>query len=425
MSGHSNYVPKSAVGRWFERRLPIMGLIHSSFVVFPNPRNLNYYWTFGGILAFMLVSQILTGVVLAMHYAANVDLAFNSVEQIMRDVNYGWMLRYLHANGASMFFVAVYVHIGRGLYYGSYKEPREVLWMLGVIIFLLMMATAFMGYVLPWGQMSFWGATVITNLFSALPGVGETIVTYLWGGYSVGNATLNRFFSLHYLLPFMIFGVVALHVWALHVPGSNNPAGIEKKTDKDTLPFHPYFTIKDAFAVVCFVIFFSWFTFYIPNYLGHADNYIEANPAVTPAHIVPEWYFLPFYAILRAVPDKLLGVLAMFGSIAILVFLPWLDTSKVRSGAYRPAFRVFFWMFIANAIVLGWLGAKPPEGLYVIASRLCTGYYFAYFIVILPLLGKIERTLPVPASIAEAVLGPSGSGSAMAASAASSPNSQG
>jgi ubiquinol-cytochrome c reductase cytochrome b/c1 subunit len=425
MSGHSNYVPKSAFGRWFERRLPIMGLIHSSFVVFPNPRNLNYYWTFGGILAFMLVSQILTGVVLAMHYAANVDLAFNSVEQIMRDVNYGWMLRYLHANGASMFFVAVYVHIGRGLYYGSYKEPREVLWILGVIIFLLMMATAFMGYVLPWGQMSFWGATVITNLFSALPGVGETIVTYLWGGYSVGNSTLNRFFSLHYLLPFMIFGVVALHVWALHVPGSNNPAGIEKKTDKDTLPFHPYFTIKDAFAVVCFVIFFSWFTFYIPNYLGHADNYIEANPAVTPAHIVPEWYFLPFYAILRAVPDKLLGVLAMFGSIAILVFLPWLDTSKVRSGAYRPAFRVFFWMFIANAIVLGWLGAKPPEGLYVIASRLCTAYYFAYFIVILPLLGKIERTLPVPASIAEAVLGPSGSGSAMAAGAASSPNSQG
>ena len=425
MSGHSNYVPKSAVGRWFERRLPIMGLIHSSFVVFPNPRNLNYYWTFGGILAFMLVSQILTGVVLAMHYAANVDLAFNSVEQIMRDVNYGWMLRYLHANGASMFFVAVYVHIARGLYYGSYKEPREVLWILGVIIFLLMMATAFMGYVLPWGQMSFWGATVITNLFSALPGVGETIVTYLWGGYSVGNATLNRFFSLHYLLPFMIVGVVALHVWALHVPGSNNPAGIEKKTDKDTLPFHPYFTIKDAFAVVCFVIFFSWFTFYIPNYLGHADNYIEANPAVTPAHIVPEWYFLPFYAILRAIPDKLMGVLAMFGSIAILVFLPWLDTSKVRSGAYRPAFRLFFWLFIANAIVLGWLGAKPPEGLYVIASRLCTAYYFAYFIVILPLLGKIERTLPVPASIAEAVLGPSGSGSAMAAKAASAPNSQG
>ena len=425
MSGHSTYVPKSTVGKWFESRLPIMGLIHSSFVVFPNPRNLNYLWTFGGILAFMLVAQIVTGVVLAMHYTANVDLAFKSVESIMRDVNYGWLLRYLHANGASMFFVAVYIHIFRGLYYGSYKAPREILWILGVVIFLLMMATAFMGYVLPWGQMSFWGATVITNLFSALPGVGETIVTYLWGGYSVGNATLNRFFSLHYLLPFMIAGVVGLHIWALHVPGSNNPAGIEKKSDKDTLPFHPYFTVKDAFAVVCFVIFFSWFTFYIPNYLGHADNYIEANPAVTPAHIVPEWYFLPFYAILRAIPDKLMGVLAMFGSIAILVFLPWLDTSKVRSGTYRPAFRLFFWLFIANAIVLGWLGAKPPEGLYVIASRLCTAYYFAYFIIILPLLGQIERTLPVPASIAEAVLGPSGSGSAMAAKAASAPNHQG
>ncbi len=425
MSGHSTYVPKSAIGRWFESRLPIMGLIHSSFVVFPNPRNLNYYWTFGGILAFMLVSQILTGVVLAMHYVANVDLAFNSVEHIMRDVNYGWMLRYLHANGASMFFVAVYVHIARGLYYGSYKEPREVLWILGVIIFLLMMATAFMGYVLPWGQMSFWGATVITNLFSALPVVGETIVTYLWGGFSVGNPTLNRFFSLHYLLPFMIAGVVVLHVWALHVPGSNNPAGIDKKTDKDTLPFHPYFTVKDAFAVVCFLIFFCWFAFYIPNYLGHADNYIEANAAVTPAHIVPEWYFLPFYAILRAVPDKLLGVLAMFGSIAILVFLPWLDSSKVRSGSYRPAFQVFFWVFVANAIVLGWLGGKPPEGLYVHASRLCTLYYFAYFIVVLPLLGKFERTRPLPASIAEAVLGTSGSASAMAGSVAASPNTKG
>jgi ubiquinol-cytochrome c reductase cytochrome b/c1 subunit len=266
---------------------------------------------------------------------------------------------------------------------------------------------------------------VITNLFSALPGVGETIVTYLWGGYSVGNATLNRFFSLHYLLPFMIAGVVVLHIWALHVPGSNNPAGIEKKTDKDTLPFHPYFTVKDAFAVVCFLIFFSWFAFYIPNYLGHADNYIEANPAVTPAHIVPEWYFLPFYAILRAVPDKLLGVLAMFGSIAILIFLPWLDSSKVRSGTYRPAFQVFFWVFIANAIVLGWLGGKPPEGLYVHASRLCTLYYFAYFIVILPLLGKFERTRPLPASIAEAVLGSSGSASAMAGSVAGSPNTKG
>jgi ubiquinol-cytochrome c reductase cytochrome b/c1 subunit len=425
MSGHSTYVPKSAVGRWFESRLPIMGLIHSSFIVFPNPRNLNYFWTFGGMLAFMLVAQILTGVVLAMHYVPNSGLAFNSVEAIMRDVNYGWLLRYLHANGASMFFVAVYVHIFRGLYYGSYKAPREVLWILGVIIFLLMMATAFMGYVLPWGQMSFWGATVITNLFSAFPVVGETIVTFLWGGYSVDNPTLNRFFSLHYLLPFMIAGVVVLHIWALHVPGSNNPAGIETKTEKDTLPFHPYFTIKDAFALVLFLMVYAWFVFYTPNFMGHADNYIEANPAVTPTHIVPEWYFLPFYAILRAIPDKLLGVLAMFGSIAVMVFLPWLDTSRVKSGAFRPAFKVFFWLFAINAVVLGWLGSKPPEGLYVIASRICTGYYFAYYLLILPLLGFFEKPLKLPASIAESVLGKGGSAASMAASAAASPSTKG
>ena len=425
MSGPSTYVPKSAFGKWFESRLPIVGLIHSSFIVFPNPRNLNYFWTFGGILAFMLVAQIVTGVVLAMHYTPHADLAFASVEAIMRDVNYGWMIRYLHANGASMFFVAVYIHIFRGLYYGSYKAPREVLWILGVIIFLLMMATAFMGYVLPWGQMSFWGATVITNLFSAIPGVGETIVTYLWGGYSVSNPTLNRFFSLHYLLPFMIAGVVVLHIWALHVPGSNNPSGIEKKSVKDTLPFHPYFTVKDGFALSCFVMVYVWFAFYVPNFLGHADNYIEANPAVTPSHIVPEWYFLPFYAILRAIPDKLLGVLAMFGSIAIMVVLPWLDTSKVRSGAYRPVFQVFFWLFAINAVILGWLGAKPPEGGYVIASRICTAYYFAYYILILPLLGLFETPKALPASIAESVLGKGSSASAMASGAASEPSTKG
>jgi ubiquinol-cytochrome c reductase cytochrome b/c1 subunit len=425
MAGASTYVPKSAVGKWFESRLPIMGLIHSSFVVFPNPRNLNYFWTFGGILAFMLVSQILTGVVLAMHYTPHVDFAFASVEHIMRDVNYGWLLRYLHANGASMFFIAVYIHIFRGLYYGSYKAPREVLWILGVIIFLLMMATAFMGYVLPWGQMSFWGATVITNLFSAIPLVGEGIVTWLWGGYSVGNPTLNRFFSLHYLLPFMIAGVVILHIWALHVPGSNNPVGVEKKTEKDTLPFHPYYTVKDALALVVFIAFFSWFVFYIPNYLGHADNYIEANPAVTPAHIVPEWYFLPYYAILRAVPDKLMGVMAMFGSIAVLAFLPWLDTSKVRSGAYRPIFKQFFWVFVACCIGLGWLGAKPPEGGYVIASRILTVYYFAYFLLILPLLGLFETPRKIPGSIAESVLGRGGSAGAVMAGAAAEPSTKG
>jgi quinol-cytochrome oxidoreductase complex cytochrome b subunit len=405
MSGPSTYVPKSAIGRWFEARLPIAGLVHSSFVAYPTPRNLNYFWTFGGILTFMLATQIITGVVLVMHYTPHVDHAFNSVEHIMRDVNWGWFIRYTHANGASMFFVAVYIHMLRGLYYGSYKAPREVLWILGVIIYLLMMATGFMGYVLPWGQMSFWGATVITNLFSAIPLVGESITVWLWGGYSVDNPTLNRFFSLHYLLPFMIAGVVVLHVWALHVVGQNNPDGIEvKDVARDTLPFTPYATIKDSFAIVFFMMFYAWWIFYVPNYLGHADNYIEANPLVTPAHIVPEWYYLPFYAILRAVPSKLGGVVAMFSAILILCFLPWLDTSRVRSAKYRPVYKVFFWIFVATCIGLGYLGAMPAEGGYVLASRLLTLYYFAFFIIIMPLLGLFETPKQVPASIADAVL---------------------
>jgi len=405
MSGPSSYQPQNAFLKWFEARLPIGGLIHSSFIVFPNPRNLNYWWTFGGILAFMLVAQIVTGVVLVMHYTPHTSLAFSSVEGIMRDVNYGWLLRYLHANGASMFFVAVYVHIFRGLYYGSYKAPREVLWILGMIIFLLMMATGFMGYVLPWGQMSFWGATVITNLFSAIPIVGETIVTWLWGGFSVDNPTLNRFFSLHYLLPFMIAGVVVLHIWALHIPGSNNPTGVSVKSSQDTLPFHPYFTVKDALGLVVFLIVYMWFVFYLPNFMGHPDNYTPANPLVTPAHIVPEWYFLPFYAILRSIPDKLGGVIAMFGAIAVLFVVPWLDTSKVRSANFRPLYRQFFWILVIVSIGLGYLGSRPAEGGYVIASRILTVYYFFHFLVILPLLGLFEKPKPLPASITESVLG--------------------
>ncbi|AXK83360.1 cytochrome b [Pseudolabrys taiwanensis] len=405
MSGHSTYQPQNPVLKWLETRLPIGGLIHSSFVAYPTPKNLNYWWTFGGILSFMLGVQIITGIVLAMHYTPHVDLAFKSVEGIMRDVNYGWLLRYLHSNGASMFFIAVYIHIFRGMYYGSYKEPREVLWILGVIIYLLMMATGFLGYTLPWGQMSFWGATVITNFFSAIPGVGETIVTWLWGGYAVGNPTLNRFFSLHYLLPFVIAGVVVLHVWALHVVGQNNPTGIEPKSDKDTVPFTPYATVKDGFFMVVFCLFFAWFVFYIPNYLGHADNYIVANPAVTPQHIVPEWYYLPFYAILRAIPDKLLGVLALFGSILILAFLPWLDTSRVRSARYRPLYRQFFWLFVLVCLGLGWLGSKPAEGIYTVLARILTVYYFAHFIIILPLLGIFEKAKPLPNSISDSVLG--------------------
>jgi ubiquinol-cytochrome c reductase cytochrome b/c1 subunit len=322
----------------------------------------------------------------------------------MRDVNYGWLLRYLHANGASMFFLAVYVHMFRGMYYGSYKEPREVLWILGVILYLLMMATGFMGYVLPWGQMSFWAATVITNLFSAIPGVGEPIVTWLWGGYAVGNPTLNRFYSLHYLLPFVIAGVVVLHIWALHVVGQNNPTGVEPKRNTDTVPFTPYATIKDGFFIIVFCIVFAWFVFYLPNYMGHADNYIPANPGVTPTHIVPEWYYLPFYAILRSIPNKLMGVIALFAAVGILAFLPWLDTSRVRSARYRPLYRQFFWVFVVVCILLGYLGSQPPEGGYVIAARICTVYYFAHFLIVLPLLGLFETPRPLPNSITESVL---------------------
>ncbi|HUZ67250.1 MAG TPA: cytochrome b/b6 [Beijerinckiaceae bacterium] len=426
MSGPSTYVPKSALGRWFESRLPVMGLVHSSFIAYPTPRNLNYWWTFGGILSFMLVAQIVTGIVLAMHYTPESTLAFSSVEHIMRDVNYGWLLRYAHATGASMFFLAVYIHIARGMYYGSYKAPREVLWILGVIIYLLMMATAFMGYVLPWGQMSFWGATVITNLFSAIPYVGNAITTWLWGGYAVGDPTLNRFFSLHYLLPFMILGVVVLHVWALHVVGQNNPAGVEvKNVKRDTLSFTPYATSKDAFALVCFLIVYAWFVFYVPNYLMDANNYIVANPLQTPPDIVPEWYFLPFYAILRSIPSKLGGVTALFGSVALLAFLPWLDTSRVRSASFRPLYRIFFWIFIAATLGLGYLGAKPPEGGYVTAARILAFYYFAFFLVILPLLGLFETTKPLPATIADDVLAKTGSGAAMARGAAASPGAKG
>jgi ubiquinol-cytochrome c reductase cytochrome b/c1 subunit len=351
-----------------------------------------------------------------MHYTPHVDHAFNSVEHIMRDVNYGWLIRYLHMNGASMFFIAVYLHIFRGLYYGSYKAPREILWILGVVILLLMMATAFMGYVLPWGQMSLWGAVVITNFFSAFP-FGETIVTWLWGGYAVDNPTLNRFFSLHYLLPFMIFGVVILHVWALHVVGQNNPTGVEvKSVSKDTVPFTPYATVKDAFAMTCFFIMFAWFVFYQPNYLGHADNYIPADSLKTPAHIVPEWYFLPFYGILRSVPDKLGGVILMGASIIILAFLPWLDTSRIRSGNYRPIFRLFFALFVVVCILLGWAGSQDTSRsilkfgdttiLTIVGfGQILTFYYFAHFLIVLPLLGLFERTKALPASIADSVLG--------------------
>ena len=389
----------SKIAKWVDDRLPIISSLENTLKKHPYPKNLSYLWNFGSIAGIALLVQIITGILLAMHYVPNTEHAFESVEHIMRNVNYGWLLRYIHAVGASMFFVVTYAHICRGLYYGSYKSPRELLWWMGIIIFLLMMGAAFMGYVLPWGQMSFWGATVITNLFSAIPVVGESIVNWLWGGYSVDNPTLNRFFVLHYLIPFIIVGLVFLHLAALHTSGSNNPAGVEVKTKKDVIPFHPYFTLKDMVGFVVFFIIFGYFLFFYPNSLGHPDNYIPANPLVTPAHIVPEWYFLPFYAILRAVPDKLGGVLAMFGAILILFALPWLDKSKIKSGAFRPLFKKFYWIFIVNFIALGWLGQAPAEGWYIWASRVTTLYYFAYFLVILPNLPKFEKTLKLPESI--------------------------
>ena len=402
------YIPKSKLGQWFDSRLPLLTLSHH-LQSYPTPKNLNYWWTFGGILTFCLITQIITGLVLAMHYVAHVDYAFQSIEHIMRDVNYGWLIRYVHANGASMFFLAVYIHIFRSLFYGSYKAPREVIWIIGLLIYILMMATAFMGYVLPWGQMSFWGATVITNLFSAIPFIGESITTWLWGGYSVDNPTLNRFYSLHYLLPFLIFGLVVLHIWALHVPGNNNPTGIDvKKNSNETMPFHPYMVMKDLLALLLFIIVFLWFVFFAPNVLGHPDNYIEANPLVTPAHIVPEWYLLPFYAILRAIPSKLGGVIFMFSAIFILMLLPWLDTSKVRSAIFRPIYKKLFWLLVFVVILLGYLGAKPPEGIYLVLSRLATAYYFIHFLLILPLLGRYEKTDPLPQSISDPVLSKTG-----------------
>ena len=464
-----------AIG-WIEYRLPIFSALNNSLVQYPTPRNLNYFWNFGSIAGLCLVAQILTGIFLAMNYAANSAIAFDSVEKIMRDVNYGWLMRYMHAVGASMFFMVVYIHIFRGLYYGSYKRPRELLWFIGIIILLLMMATAFLGYVLPWGQMSFWGATVITSLFGAFPVVGEAITTFLWGGFSVDNPTLNRFFALHFLLPFLIVGVVILHLAALHQHGSNNPTGLDAKGPQDKIPFHPYYTSKDFFGFGMFFMVYAAFVFFAPNYLGDPVNYVPADPMVTPAHIVPEWYFLPFYAILRAITfdiplwipglgllglslllryvdlsraalgsngvlgavasflpkkscgittisvlvtlglvltitgfagavieSKLAGVLAMFASIFVLFALPWLDTSPVRSSNYRPIHKWLFWLLAADCVLLAHCGGKPPEGLYPLISLLATGYYFAHFLVILPLLGKLEKTLPLPASIGAAV----------------------
>ena len=404
MAGLHKSTYENPVINWIDTRMPIFTMMQKEYGSFPTPKNFNYFWNFGALAMINLVIMIATGVFLAMNYAANTQLAFDSVERIMRDVNYGWLLRYAHANGASMFFIVVYVHIFRALYYGSYKAPRELLFMLGVVIFLLMMATAFMGYVLPWGQMSYWGATVITNLFSAIPYVGDYIVTLLWGGFSVDNPTLNRFFSLHYLLPFMIFGVVFLHIVALHITGSNNPLGIDVKSPQDTLPFHPYYTAKDSIGICVYLLVFALLIFFAPNILGDPDNYIPANPLVTPAHIAPEWYFRPYYAILRTVEWKLGGVMLMFASILVLFFLPWLDTSPVRSARFRPIYSKLMIVFVIAFFALLYVGGKPPEGIYVVIGRVATAYWFLHFLVLLPILGKLERPLPLPESISSPVL---------------------
>ena len=407
-----HYAPKNPFMKWMDEKLPLPRLVYNAVGAgYPVPRNLNYFWNFGVLAGVALTIQIITGIVLAMHFNTSADGAFASVESIMRDVNGGWLLRYVHATGASMFLAVVYIHIFRGLYYGSYKAPREMVWLLGVIIFLLMMATAFMGYVLPWGQMSFWGAQVITGFFSAIPIVGDPIHTWLLGGFAPDNAALNRFFSLHYLLPFVIAGVIILHIWALHIPGSNNPTGVDVQGPQDTVPFHPYYTAKDGMGLGVFLIIFALFVFFAPNMLGHPDNYIQANPLSTPAHIVPEWYFLPFYAILKSftgnflgIAAKLWGVMAMFGSILLLFFLPWIDNSPVRSGNYRPVFRWFFWILVVDVIVLGYLGQAEPTAGVVMLSQLCAGYYFAHFLIILPIISMVEKTLPLPASISASVL---------------------
>jgi len=395
---------------WIDTRLPIFTMMQKEYGVFPTPKNFNYFWNFGALAMVSLAIMVLTGIFLAMDYQPNTVLAFNSVQHIMRDVNYGWLIRYVHQNGASMFFIVTYIHIFRGAYYGSYKSPRELLWILGVVLLLLMMATAFMGYVLPWGQMSYWGATVITNLFSAFPLVGQRIVTLLWGGFSVDNPTLNRFFALHYLLPFVLIGVIFLHIAALHITGSNNPLGIDVKSPQDTLPFHPYYTIKDSVGICVFLIVFAILVFFAPNFLGDPNNFIPANPLQTPADIVPEWYFLPYYAILRSVSNKLLGVCMMFGSLLVLFVMPWLDTSPVRSARFRPIYRQLIWLWVASVVLLGVCGAHKPEGIWVILSRIGTLYYFLHMLVILPVLGKLERPLPLPESISHPVTGGRGGG---------------
>ena len=389
---------------WVDYRLPVFSYARHNLIDYPTPKNLNYWWNFGSLAGIVLMIMIITGFFLAINYTPHTDYAFSSVEHLMRDVNYGWLLRFMHANGGSMFFLLVYIHMFRGLYFGSFKAPRELLWIIGVVIYLAMMGTAFMGYVLPWGQMSYWGATVITSLFSAVPLIGDTIVTWLWGGFVIDNNTLTRFFVGHYLMPMVIFMLVIVHMWALHQHKSNNPLGVDMRTPADSIPFHPYYTIKDMVGMGVFFIVYFGFVFFAPDFFGEPDNYIEANPLVTPPHIVPEWYFLPFYAILRSIDNKLIGVIAMFAGVCILFALPWMDRCRVRSAKFRPIYRQFFWLFFADCILLGYIGAQTAVEPFVTIGRIATAYYFAHFLIICPLICKFERPLVPPESISAGVL---------------------
>lgn len=375
--------------RW--SKAPIADVLSSHLVDYPSPTNLGYLWGVGSSAGLCLGIQIVTGIFLAMHYTCHVDLAFASVEHIMRDVNNGWLVRYIHANGASMFFITIYVHMFKNLYYGSYAHPRAALWCSGVIIFLITVLTAFLGYVLPWGQMSLWGATVITNLVSAIPLIGTSIVEWLWGGFSVDNATLNRFFSFHYLFPFLIAGLTISHLTLLHQTGNNNPLGVDTTTDK--MPFYPYCYVKDLFIFLSFAVFFSVMVFFYPNTLGHPDNYIPANPLVTPAHIVPEWYLLPFYAILRSIPDKLGGVVAMVLAILVLLLLPLTNMSKLRSGAFRPLYSFSYWFLVSIFLILGWVGQKPVESPFIEIGMGSTVLYFSFLLFLIPLIAVVEMNL--------------------------------
>lgn len=408
MTMPSSYTPKSALGRWFDKRLPIMRFIYGFGVSFPVPRNLNYFYTFGGILTLMLLSQILTGIVMSMHYVPDVAIAFDSRERFMRDGQFGWLFEPWHAVGASFFFIAAYIHLARGLYYGSHKKPRELIWIIGVLIYIVMMASAFLGYVLVWGMMSTSAASVISGLFKAVPFIGPWLHETLLGGFNIGQPTLNRFYSLHYLFPFILLGLVGLHVWAVHQVGQNNPTGVEVQSASETVPFTPFATVKDIFAISVFLIFFSWFLFYMPDYMGHPDNYIPGDTMSTSAHIVPEWYFLPFYAMLRAITFNIgpisstfAGVIVLVSSIVVLLFIPWLDRSKVKSARYRPLYKLFFWLFIADVVFLGWLGSQPISNATILSAQIATAYYFVFFLVIMPFLPKFERNMTVPKSITE------------------------